>query len=52
MAKPDKYSVGEVATQTEKVIYDAETKEPLDVHQSLAKILNDLEIIKSNLVLK
>jgi hypothetical protein len=44
------YSVGEVATQTEKVIRDNETEENLDIFGILVKIANDVAELKKHLV--
>jgi len=42
----ERYSVAEVATQTDLVILDAESKEQLTIHTALVKILNNLEKLK------
>jgi len=42
----ERYSVAEIATQTDLVILDAESKEQLTIHTALVKILNNLEKLK------
>lgn len=42
-AQVNTWSVGEVATATQPVIYNASTEEQLDLHQALSKCLNMLE---------
>ena len=44
--KKEKYMVGEVATQTQPVIVNTETDETYTVEIALAKVLNELEVIK------
>lgn len=44
--KKERFSVGEVATQTAPVIVDTKTNETYQIEAALAKILNALEDLK------
>jgi hypothetical protein len=46
----DKYVVGDVATETARMIHDTETKENIDIHEAIARLMNDIEIIKKGLL--
>ncbi len=50
----EKYVVQDVATQTKPVIVDTEEKDPkksvLEIEELLAKIANDVEVIKKGLL--
>lgn len=43
-----KYIVSDIPTQTAPAVVDTEKEEVLTVEVALAKILNDLEVIKGN----
>lgn len=47
--KKDRFVIGEIATQTDLVIIDTETDTKYNVLTFLAKIGNDLEMIKKTL---
>lgn len=40
------WKVGQVATQTQPVVYNTKTNEQYELIESIAKIMNDLEEIK------
>lgn len=42
----DRYTVGEVATETQPVIMDNETDTQYTIYTSLAHIMNDVEKLK------
>ena len=44
--KKEIYEIRDVATQTEAVIYNAETKETYTALQAMVKIMNDIEKLK------
>lgn len=48
--KKDRYTISEIATQTEPVIVDTNTEDQLSVMAFLAKIGNELEKIKKALL--
>lgn len=45
-----KFVVKEVPTQTEKVFYDTETEEVYDLTSFMARMANDISLIKKQLV--
>jgi hypothetical protein len=48
--KTPRFTLGAVATQTEDVIVDNETKTHYTILTAIAKLLNDVEEIKKRLV--
>lgn len=46
----EKYTVGEIATETGMAVIDQETQKPITQTELLARMASDLERIKKNLV--
>jgi len=46
----DRFVVGEVPTQHERVVYDQKTEKQYDLYGAIAKIMNDVEAIKKGLI--
>ena len=47
--KKEKFAVVEVATETQKTIVDSESNKEYDIYSLLAKIANDIEVIRTSI---
>lgn len=50
--KQERYSLGEVATETQKVFVDNETEQTMDLYAAILEILNSQRKLVDNLVSK